>query len=81
VVEAHPELTADLSDLGDGRAVAMVFDTMVERDTGHYLSEDYAFCRRWRDRGGEVRADVEARLTHVGHAAYTGRLMDALKPA
>jgi hypothetical protein len=81
VVAAHPELTADLSELGDGSAVAMVFDTMVEPDTGHYLSEDYAFCRRWRDLGGEVWADVEARLTHVGHAAYTGRLMDALKPA
>jgi hypothetical protein len=79
VADAHPELAADLSELGDPAPTVMVFDTLVEPETGHYLSEDYAFCRRWRDLGGEVWADVEARLTHVGHAAYTGRLMDALK--
>jgi hypothetical protein len=79
VADAHPELTADLAELGDGR-VAMVFDTMIEPETGHYLSEDYAFCRRWRDLGGEVWADVEARLTHVGHAAYAGSLMQRLTP-
>jgi hypothetical protein len=80
VVDAHPELVADLSDLGEG-PTPMVFDTLVEPDTGHYLSEDYAFCRRWRDLGGEIWADVEARLTHVGHAAYTGSLVDAMRPA
>ena len=53
---------------------------MIEPETGHYLSEDYAFCRRWRDLGGEVWADVEARLTHVGHAAYAGSLMQRLTP-
>jgi hypothetical protein len=79
VADAHPELAADLSELGGPAPTVMVFDTLVEPGTGHYLSEDYAFCRRWRDLGGEVWADVEARLTHVGHAAYTGRLMDALK--
>jgi len=30
--------------------------------------------------GGEIWADVEARLTHVGHAAYTGSLIQALRP-
>jgi hypothetical protein len=27
------------------------FDCMVDPDSGRYLSEDYAFCRRWRDTG------------------------------
>jgi hypothetical protein len=82
IVDAHPELTADLSELGHGpETVAMVFDTLIEAETGQYLSEDYAFCRRWRDLGGEIWADVEARLTHVGHAAYTGSLIQALKNA
>ncbi|MDB5448640.1 MAG: hypothetical protein JWQ97_3957 [Phenylobacterium sp.] len=81
IVEAHPELTADLSELGDAPASAvMVFDTLIEPETGQYLSEDYAFCRRWRDLGGEIWADVEARLTHVGHAAYTGSLLQAMRP-
>jgi hypothetical protein len=59
----------------------MVFETMIEPETGQYLSEDYAFCRRWRDLGGEIWADMEERLTHAGTAFYTGSLMEALKVA
>jgi hypothetical protein len=77
VAEAHPELTAELAD--EGRTV-MVFEPMIEPETGEYLSEDYAFCRRWRDLGGEVWADIENPLTHVGHATYSGAVIQALKP-
>lgn len=79
--DAHPELRAKMRDMADNNAAetVMVFDTMIEPETGQYLSEDYAFCRRWRDLGGEIWADFEARLTHVGHAAYTGSLMQALE--
>lgn len=80
ICDAHPELRAKMGDMHDNLApeAVMVFDTMVEPETGQYLSEDYAFCRRWRDLGGEIWADFDARLTHVGHAAYTGSLMQAL---
>jgi len=81
LAQAHPELTADLSDLEPGGARAsMLFDTLIEPETGQHLSEDYAFCRRWRDLGGEIWADVESRLTHVGHAAYAGSLVEAMRP-
>lgn len=79
--DAHPELRANMRDMGDkliGEAV-MVFDTMIEPETGAYLSEDYAFCRRWRELGGEIWADFTPRLTHVGHTAYTGSLLQALQ--
>ncbi|WP_297692168.1 hypothetical protein [Phenylobacterium sp.] len=78
IVAAHPELAATLDD---GSRAAMVFDPMVEPETGQHLSEDYAFCRRWRALGGQIWADVEARLTHVGHTAYSGALIHALRPA
>jgi hypothetical protein len=78
VADAHPELTATLDD---GARTAMLFEPMIERETGEYLSEDYAFCRRWRDLGGEVWADLEARLTHIGHAAYSGSALTAMRPA
>jgi hypothetical protein len=79
--DAHPELRAKMRDMADAAApeAVMVFDTMIEPETGQYLSEDYAFCRRWRELGGEIWADVEARLIHVGHMAYTGSLVQALK--
>lgn len=79
VVAAHPELKARLGDTAGGPAteVAMIFETIIEPGAGEHLSEDYAFCHRWRDLGGEVFADFQTRLTHVGHAAYAGSLMDA----
>jgi hypothetical protein len=76
VADAHPELTANL----DEGPTAMVFEPMIEPETGEYLSEDYAFCRRWRDLGGEIWADAQSPLTHVGHATYAGSLLQALKP-
>jgi hypothetical protein len=81
IVDAHPELKAKMGDMGDKLAdeAVMVFETMIEPQTGQYLSEDYAFCRRWQDLGGEIWADMEARLTHVGAAAYSGSLMQALR--
>lgn len=53
IADAHPELRARLGD-GPADEAVMVFDTMIEPETGQHLSEDYAFCRRWRDLGGEV---------------------------
>jgi hypothetical protein len=81
IVDAHPELRARMGDMGDrmGDEAVMVFETMIEPETGQYLSEDYAFCRRWRDLGGEIWADMEARLTHVGAASYTGSLVQAMR--
>jgi hypothetical protein len=83
IVDAHPELHAKMGDMGDKLAAeaVMVFETMIEPETGQYLSEDYAFCRRWRDLGGEIWADMEARLTHAGTAFYTGSLLEALRVA
>jgi len=81
LVDGYPQLRAKMGDMADSLApeATMIFDTMIEPETGQYLSEDYAFCRRWRDLGGDIWADLSARLTHVGHAAYTGSLMDALR--
>lgn len=83
IVDAHPELRAKMGDMNDRLAdeAVMVFETMIEPQTGQYLSEDYAFCRRWLDLGGEIWADLEARLTHVGAAAYSGSAMQALRMA
>src|SRR6185312_16087542 len=41
-----------------------LFDCMIEPETRIYLSEDYAFCRRWRDLGGKIWLDTEGVLTH-----------------
>lgn len=37
---------------------------------GRYLSEDWYFCQRWLDLGGEVWADLTVVHHHIGRAVY-----------
>ncbi len=60
---AHPNPSPNLYAL---------FDCLIDPDTGDYLSEDYAFCRRWRAIGGTVWLDAQSRLTHVGPYDFVG---------
>jgi hypothetical protein len=56
------------------------FDCLIDRDTGTYLSEDFTFCKRWSQIGGEIWADLRSKLTHVGRFEYRGDLMSTLSP-
>jgi hypothetical protein len=50
-----------------------LFDCMID-ENGTYLSEDFAFCKRWTDIGGEIWADLSSRLDHVGPMTFCGDL-------
>lgn len=54
------------------------FDVGTDADTGAYLSEDFAFCRRWRAIGGEVWVDTQSDLAHTGSKTYRGRFARVL---
>jgi hypothetical protein len=49
-----------------------LFECMIEPTTGIYLSEDFSFCKRWTDMGGEIWADLQSRLDHVGPTTFHG---------
>ena len=49
-----------------------IFDCMIDPDNRRYLSEDYAFCRRWQLMGGRIFADVSTVLGHVGTLRFSG---------
>jgi hypothetical protein len=55
-----------------------VFDCMIDPETRRYLSEDYAFCRRWQQMGGKIFADVMTTLGHVGNIRFFGKLEERL---
>lgn len=44
------------------------FDAGVEN--GSFLTEDWRFCKNWRDMGGKIYADTRGILTHTGKASY-----------
>ncbi len=79
----YPQLKFNGTDLGANSELNSpntyaLFDTMICPDTGVYLSEDYAFCRRWADMGGEIWANVASRLVHVGPIPFEGDFVSTL---
>jgi hypothetical protein len=55
------------------------FDCIIDPDSGEYLSEDYTFCKRWTQTGGEIWAYRQSRLAHVGTMTYEGDLAGTLR--
>lgn len=37
---------------------------------GRYLTEDWSFCRKWRELGGTIWADTTVALAHVGYYRF-----------
>ncbi|MHC1712277.1 MAG: hypothetical protein AB9872_09015 [Solidesulfovibrio sp.] len=70
---AYPELHYDYSYTNDDHKDNVAyFETAIDPATRDYLPEDYAFCKRWTDIGGEIYADIHSVFTHVGTHDYTG---------
>ena len=80
LIAAHPECKY-VDDVGLGKQyepmMYSIFDCKID-EKGHYLSEDWLFCRRWQALGGEIWAHSKVLLNHVGHYEYAGDL-DKLK--
>ena len=56
-----------------------LFDCMIDPESRRYLSEDYAFCRRWQQMDGKIFADCNTTLGHVGNLPFSGCMKDRLK--
>ena len=77
MITAYPDLyfENDLNlDENFAKWTYLFFDVMHEKETKRYLSEDYAFCRRWQAIGGEVWLDPLVNLDHIGHFHFKGNI-------
>jgi len=76
LIEAHPECKY-VDDVGLGKQyepmMYSIFDCEIDA-RGHYLSEDWLFCRRWAAIGGEIWAHGKVLLNHIGHYEFAGDL-------
>jgi hypothetical protein len=52
------------------------FDCIIDETSGEYLSEDYAFCQRWRALGGKIWLDTQSMLAHIGPHEFVGSPRD-----
>jgi len=55
-----------------------LFDCMIDPVSKRYLSEDYAFCRRWQQMDGKIWADTTTTLGHVGNLGFPAVLKDRI---
>jgi hypothetical protein len=79
MIEHYPELRythehRGSDPLAGNRWRSALFNCMIDKTTGFYLSEDFSFCRRWTDMGGEIWVDYTSRLNHVGLMVYRGNM-------
>lgn len=56
-----------------GQKIPEYFSTSIDPETGVLLSEDYHFCRNWREMGGSVWAAPWVNLSHAGTYIFEGR--------
>jgi hypothetical protein len=56
-----------------------IFDCMIDPGNRRYLSEDFSFCRRWQQMGGEIWVDILSPLCHCGCYIYDGDVGARLK--
>ena len=77
MVASYPDLYALSDDMSkfkeddiEGRKYYLFFETMLDLKNRRYLSEDYAFCKRWRDIGGKIYIYLPVVTTHFGSYAY-----------
>lgn len=57
----------------EGKGIPRFFATSIDPISGVLLSEDYHFCRLWREEGGKVWAAPWAHLDHTGTYIFEGR--------
>jgi hypothetical protein len=81
MIEAYPETRyraeGRVSTQSDKPHYAL-FDTEIAEDTGFYLSEDYAFCRKAARLGFEISIDARSKLSHQGVTVFVGDLARSL---
>lgn len=78
--KAYPELNCVNDHQNrDFENYCAIFDCMIDPETRRYLSEDYAFCRRYQMIGGKIHADVNTTLGHIGNLRFQGSLKERLK--
>ncbi len=79
--EAYPQLRYKPDHIGqkhfDGsRYIHMYFDTWIDPVSERYLSEDYAFCQRWRNIGGKIYLCPWMKTQHIGTYHFNGSMPD-----
>lgn len=81
MVKQYPESKFAFEQCPNGVAWDL-FDAFWETDGNGLRSkygEDYSFCRRWRNMGGQIWVDPSISMGHLGTKLWQGRLSDVFQ--
>ena len=82
MAEAYPQLKYEENVVrvrGSGVNGGYDFFNMgSDQERKRWTTEDYAFCQRWRDIGGQLWVYPDIDFTHVGRKGYKGNLHNHL---
>ncbi len=74
-----PTYKNDMNDLSGSikpaEEIHEFFATSIDPQSQRLLSEDYHFCKTWRDLGGKVYAAPWVNLGHIGTYIFEGQLL------
>lgn len=78
MAESYPDLIYDGDDNMSGKKLHGLYIPFVKEITlpngniiKKYLSEDWAYCARWKDIGGQIFADTSIVLRHIGQYPFS----------
>jgi hypothetical protein len=80
--EAYPEKKVVMRHVIQGKVTEdpeyyTYFDCINEKGQAG-SGEDISFCKIWKDIGGKIFCDTEAKLTHCGTRQFSGSLIESL---
>jgi len=76
MIDAYPQTEFYVESMADTKVYGLFEDW---RDGNLKYGEDYSFCRRWREIGGQVWVNPEIKMGHVGFKTFQGHLGDYLR--
>lgn len=80
LAEVTPQYANDMTDLAgnmkDKERIYNFFDISIEPGTERLLSEDFHFCREWREIGGKIWCAPWLVCGHVGSYIFEGQLTE-----
>lgn len=79
MIERYPELSYSKEHQSEdpwrgSKWRSALFNCILDQATGVYLSEDFSFCKRWTDMGGEIWVDLASKLAHTGTQTFYGNV-------
>ena len=76
MIDTYPDLTYDGDDNMSNKKIFGLYIPMLktlhlkDKRVTKYLSEDWSFCERWRELGGQIFADTSIVLKHYGEKPF-----------